>query len=69
MSINTKRQLELTQKRLQELEQLYAARLADSSDSSYGRLVTLRSLRRTINELTEELVSLQAHQKSTSTSE
>ncbi|GEM_PF-6170457 len=54
MSLQSKRELEVTRKKRQELEQLNAKTEADSSQSSYSRDLTLRSLRRTVNQLKEE---------------
>lgn len=55
MSLQSNRELEVTRKKLQELEQLYAKTAADSSQSTYSRELTLRSLRRMLNRLKEEI--------------
>ena len=67
MSLQSKRELEVTRKKLQELEQLYAKTEADSSQSAYSRDLTLRSLRRTVNQLKEEIARFEAHTSSTAT--
>ena len=64
MSLQSKRELEVTCKKLQELEQLYAATLADSSQRGYSRDLTLRSLRRSVNQLKEEIARFEAHTNS-----
>ena len=67
MSLQSIRELEVTRQRLQELEQVYAATLADSSQTGYSRDLTLRSLRRTVNQLKEEIARFEAHASSKST--
>ena len=67
MSLQSKRELDRTRKKLQELEQLYAKTEADSSQSTYSRDLTLRSLRRTVNQLKEEIARFEAHTSSTAT--
>ncbi len=66
MNLQSKRELEVTRKKVLELEQLYAATQADSSQSNYGRDLTLRSLRSTLNQLKEEIARFEAHQKTNS---
>jgi 5-bromo-4-chloroindolyl phosphate hydrolysis protein len=67
MNLQSKRELEVTRKKLQELEKLYAKTEADSSQSAYSRDLTLRSLRRTVNQLKEEIARFEAHTSSTAT--
>jgi hypothetical protein len=67
MSLQSKRELEVTRSRLQELEQLYAKTQADLTQSEYSRELTLRSLRRTANELKEEIARFEAHTNPTTT--
>jgi hypothetical protein len=50
---------------LREVEHLYAETQADSSQSGYSRQLTLRSLRRTVNQLKEEIARFEAHTSST----
>ena len=61
MTLQSTRELEVTRKKLQELEQLYATTLADSSQRGYSRDLTLRSLRRSVNQLKEEIARFEAH--------
>ena len=63
MSLQSKRELEVTRKKLQELEQLYAKTAADSSQGGYSRDLTLRSLRRTVNQLKEEIARYETRTK------
>jgi hypothetical protein len=60
MSLQSKRELEVTREKLRGLEELYAQTKAASSDDTYTRDLTLRSLRRTINQLKEEIVRFEA---------
>ncbi len=69
MSLQSKRELEVTRKKLQELEQLYAKTEADRTQSGASRDLTLRSLRRTVNRLKEEIARFEAHAGSTATEE
>jgi hypothetical protein len=59
MSLQSKRELEVTRKKLQKLEQLYAETQADST-GGYSRQLTLRSLRRTVNQLKEEITRFES---------
>ena len=54
MSLQNKRELEVTRVKLRELQQLYDATQA-SDDKTYARELTLRSLKRTMNQLKEEI--------------
>lgn len=60
MSLQSKRELEVTREKLRGLEALYAKTLADSSPANYAREQTLRTLRRAINELKEEMARFEA---------
>lgn len=55
MTLQSYRELEATRQKLRELEQLYANTLASVAENAYGRELTLRSLRRTINQMKEEI--------------
>jgi hypothetical protein len=61
MNLQSRLELEVTRKKLQELEQMYAATLADPSQKGYSRDLTLRSLRRSANQLKEEIARFEAH--------
>ena len=67
MSLQSMRELEVTCKKLQELEQLFALTLTDSSQTAYGRDLTLRFLRRSVNQLKEEIARFEARLNSMST--
>ena len=60
MSLQSKRELEVTRQKLRDLEKLYDTTAADTDDKSYARDLTLRSLKRTINQLKEEIVRFEA---------
>lgn len=55
MSIENRRQLENTLRKLKELEQLYAKKLHDTAASEHVRELTLRSLKKRINQFKEEI--------------
>lgn len=55
MTLQSNRELEVTRQKLNDLEQLYAKTLISSAENDYARALTLRSLRRTINQLKEEI--------------
>jgi len=65
MTLQSNRELERTRQKLRELEQLYATTQATSAESAYPRELTLRSLRRTINQLKEEIARFEARTGST----
>jgi hypothetical protein len=60
MTLQSRRELEVTRQKLLGLEQLYATTLATPAENAYARELTLRSLRRTINQLKEEIVRFEA---------
>jgi hypothetical protein len=60
MTLQSKRELEVTREKLRGLEQLYAATLAGATENAYAREITLRSLRRTINQFKEEIARFEA---------
>lgn len=55
MSIRSQRELEVTQEKLRGLESLYESTKTAATDNAYSQELTLRSLRRTINQLKEEI--------------
>jgi septation ring formation regulator EzrA len=55
MSIENGRQLENTRKKLQELQELYDETLHRPADSEHVRELTLRSLKKRINQFKEEI--------------
>ncbi len=60
MSIENRRQLENTRMKLQELEQLYTKTEQKSSDDKHVRELTLRSLKKRINQFKEEISRFEA---------
>jgi hypothetical protein len=69
MSIDNKNQLENTRLKLQELEQLYVETKQDASTSEHVRELTLRSLRKRINQFKEEITRFAARDTSGCTEE
>lgn len=59
--IETKQQLQNTRVKLEELEQLYAATRDRPTSSEHVRELTLRSLKKRINQFTEEIARFEAH--------
>jgi hypothetical protein len=68
MTLQSNRELEVTRQKLNDLEQLYKKTLTSPAENDYARELTLRSLRRTINQLKEEITRFEAR-TNTSTSE
>lgn len=60
MSIENRRQLENTRTKLQELEQLYAKTDRAASTGERARELTLRSLKKRMNQFTEEIARFEA---------
>jgi hypothetical protein len=60
MSLEAKRELEVTREKLKGLEQLYQKTAAEPAANAYARELTLRSLRRTINQLKEEIARFES---------
>jgi len=60
MSIETPRQLENTRRKLQELEQLYTKTRGTPAASEHVRELTLRSLKKRINQFQEEITRFEA---------
>ena len=61
--IRTQRQLENTKEKLRLLEEHFQRRKQESADDSYVRKLSLQSLKRTMNQLKEEIVRFEAHAK------
>lgn len=68
MTLESNRELEVTRQKLSELEQLYAKTQASPAENDYARELTLRSLRRTINQLKEEIARFETRAGSTAES-
>ncbi len=60
MSLGSQRELEVTREKLRGLEELYAKTAATPSENVRVHELTLRSLRRTINQLKEEIARFQS---------
>ena len=60
MTIENRRQLENTRAKLQELEQLYAKSERAASADEHVRELTLRSLKKRINQFKEEIARYEA---------
>jgi hypothetical protein len=69
MNIQNKRELEMTRKKLRGLEEVYAATQTAAGQNAYGKQLTLRSVRRTINQLKEEIARFEARAGSAARSE
>ena len=61
MNLQGARELETTRKKLQLLQDHYQSRLRDTTDNTYARELSLRSLKKMINQLTEEIARYEAH--------
>lgn len=55
MTLQSNRELKVTRQKLNDLEQLYEKTQTAPAENDYARTLTLRSLRRTINQLKEEI--------------
>ena len=60
MTIENKRQLENTRTKLQELEQLYEKTRQDTAASTHVRELTMRSLKKRINQFKEEIIRFES---------
>ena len=60
MTLANQQQLDNTQKKLSDLERQYAKRQKDPVENKLTRELTLRSLKRLINQLKEEIARYQA---------
>jgi uncharacterized small protein (DUF1192 family) len=60
MTIENRRQLENTRAKLQELEQLYVKTRQGPAASEHVRELTLRSLKKRINQFKEEIARFEA---------
>jgi len=63
MTIENRRQLENTRIKLRKLEELYASKEQPPSDD-HVRVLTLRSLRKRINQFKEEIARFESHASS-----
>ena len=65
MTIENRRQLENTRIKLQDLERLYAKTQQGSATSEHVRELTLRSLKKRINQFKEEIARFEARARQT----
>jgi hypothetical protein len=61
MTIENRRQLENTRTKLHELEDLYARTQRSPATNEHVRELTLRSLKKRINQFKEEVTRFEAH--------
>ena len=61
MNLHGARELEATREKLQLLQNHYQSRLRDTTEKTYARELSLRSLKKMINQLTEEIARYEAH--------
>jgi hypothetical protein len=61
VTIENRRQLENTRMKLKELEQLYVRTQQGLAGSEHVRELTLRSLRKRINQFKEEIARFEVH--------
>lgn len=54
--IENRRQFENTRNKVKSMEELYVRTAASSTDNEYARELTLRSLRKRINQFKEEMI-------------
>ena len=69
MSIENRRQLENTRKKLQELKQLYTKKQHGPVASAHVHELTLRSLKKRINQFKEEIARFEARVRSSAREE
>ncbi|MBI5758677.1 MAG: hypothetical protein HZA46_09180 [Planctomycetales bacterium] len=60
MNLKNERELEVSREKLQGLEDRYRAIKSDQSGNPYHRELELRTFKRLINQLTEEIVRFKA---------
>ena len=60
MSIENRRQLENTRAKLQRMEQFYEKKRQEPADNALVRELTLRSLKKRINQFKEEIARYEA---------
>lgn len=61
MNLKNERELEVTREKLKMLEDQYQIALKEPSENAYLRELTLRSYKRHINQLKEEIIRFEAH--------
>ena len=61
MKLQSQRELNVTREKLKSLQQRYDAILKAPTEDQHVRELTLRSLKRLINQLTEEIARFEGH--------
>ena len=61
MELKDARELEVTREKLRMLEKHYETRLHEPADDPYVRDLSLRSIKRMINQMKEEIARYEAH--------
>jgi len=61
--IQSQQQLENTKEKLRQLEEHYRERKHEAAENTYARKLSLQSLKRTINQLKEEIARFEAHSR------
>lgn len=61
MELRDERELEVTRQKLRLLEEHYEARRHEPADDPYVRELSLRSIKRMINQMKEEIARYEAH--------
>ena len=63
MNIQNPRDLQATREKLKLIEAHYQKRLAEPAEDTYARQLSMQSLKRMINQLTEEIVRFESHSR------
>jgi len=61
MNLQGTRELEVTREKLRLLKEHYRSRLEETAENAHTRELSLLSLKKTINQLTEEIARYEAH--------
>lgn len=56
MNLQSNRELQVTREKLRLLEEHYQKRLAETTQNTYANQLSMQSLKRMINQLTEEII-------------
>jgi hypothetical protein len=67
MTLQSNRELDVTRQKLNDLEQLYTKTLTSPAENDHAHALTLRSLRRTINQLKEEIARFETRTSTSAT--
>ena len=60
MTLRSKREVQVTRQKIDDLERLFKSTRADSIQNDHQRELTLRSIRKTINAMREEVSRFEA---------